>query len=210
MPEYNKIRELFNINSPCGFTAQEMEFISKTYGVIPKALWDYYLSLGSHLELNHAQDFLISPKDLADYDTLDYYVFYAENQGVCAWGIKKEDMIDDDPPVYENYDGDEWFKTCDHLSEFFISMAYLQAIFCFEYTNEACLDIDEMKAKEIAKVFPSKHADSGLYTGVKFYGNHDDAVIAVMKNEDNYLLMFSSQDENHYTEMEKIIMKVCD
>ena len=80
-------------------------------------------------------------------------------------------------------------------------MALLQTTFSLEYSNEEYWEINGEQADEIAKFFKTKNADSGLYTGVRIYGNYDDSVIVVMNNNDNYILMFSSSNEEHFEEM---------
>ena len=157
--------------------------------------------------MNSAQDFLMTADKMYGHADLkkckydDYCVFFIENQGVSEWAFKKSDIDKDDPPVYETYDGSEWFETCDKMSKFLISHAYFHAVLSFECTDEDFFEADEEQVQEIAERFPHADADSGLYTGVQFYQPYPDTVISVMKDgEGGYQVMFASKDEEHFEE----------
>jgi len=205
LTDYGKIKKLFEINETCGYSEEDLSYWVNTYGSVPKALMDYYVQFGKHKTLNNAQDFLIKPAMFEEYADSNYLIFYSENQGVVVWGVKKEDAGKEDPPVYENYYEDEWHLTEGTVSAFLISMAHLQAVMGMEFSSEEYIEISQKQAERIAKRFASKEADSGLYTGVKFYGDHDDTVIVVMNNNDNFILMYSSSDEEHFDEVDELI-----
>ena len=202
------IKKLFCIESNCGYSENDLNYWIEKYDTMPKVLKEYYMEVGKHHKLNNTQDFLIPPAQFEEYADTEYLVFYSENQGASLWGIKKSDVEKDNPPVYENYGDEEWFLTANSLSQFLLSMAYLQAVFSMEYANEECVDITEEQHRAISNYFSSKQADSDLYTGVSFYGNHDDTVIVVMKNHDYYILMYSSNSELHFDEMDRAIEQI--
>ena len=203
----NIIKKLFGIEGSCGYSESELSCWVERYGAVPKALKEYYIEVGKHQGLNNAQDFLIPPSQFADYADVDaeHLIFYSENQGVILWGIQKGNMEQDNPPVYENYGGDEWFLTAESLSVFWLSMAHLQAVLALEYRNEECVDITGEQRMAIANAFLSKNADSKLYTGVSFYGNDEDTVVAVMKNHESFILMYASSNERHFDETDSKI-----
>lgn len=208
MTDFNAIKKLFAIDSPCGFAESDLSFWIGAYGAIPKVLRDYYVELGTHEALNSSQDFLIAPSQFEEYEDPNYLVFYSENQGVSIWGIRKEDVQKENPPVYENYGEDEWYLTADSVYAFLISMAHLQAVMCMEFSNGEYVDISREQAYKIANEFISKQADSDLYTGVKFYGNYDDTVIVVMNNRERFILMYSSNSEEHFNEADRMIKDI--
>lgn len=208
MTAFNIIKKLFTIDEPCGYTESDLAYWVEVYGAIPNVLKDYYVKFGKHEALNSTQDCLITPPQFEEYSDPNYLIFYSEDQGVCMWGIKKRDVQKENPPVYENYGEDEWYLTADTVYEFLISMAHLQAVMCMEFSNEEYTDISQAQASEIANRFISKQADSGLYTGVKFYGDYDDTVIVVMNNHERFILMYSSNGEEHFNEIDRIINNI--
>lgn len=207
MTEFTQLKTLFDISEPCGIDTTELQPWKDKFGAIPKVLTDYYAQLGAH-EFNRSQDYLISPDEINEFEDNDYLIFYSENQSVSIWGIHKDDVSKDNPPVYENYGKEEWYQTTDTLTSFLNSMGFLQAVFSMEFSNEEYWNISQVQADEIAKAFKSKNVDSELYTGVRFYGNYDDSVIVIMNNNEGYILMFSSSDEEHFDEMCDIIENI--
>ena len=210
MTDFSALKKLFNIDSPCGYEESDLARWSEKYGAVPKVLKDYYMEVGKHKDLNNAHDFLLSPAQFEDYEEAEYLVFYSENQGGTVWGVKKEDVKKEDvkkdnPPVYGNSGEEEWFLTANSVCEFLLSMAHLQAVISMSYSNEEYADITTEQANRIAKSFLSKQADSQLYAGVKFYGNYDDTVIAVMQNHEACILMYSANSKEHFDETDSII-----
>ncbi|WP_391573596.1 hypothetical protein [Cohnella sp.] len=209
MTDFTAIRSLFHITEPCGLEEKELQPWINRYGSIPEVLKDYYLELGAHPQLNGSQDFLIQPKDSHKYVNDDYLIFYTENQGACLWGIRREDAAAPNPPVYENYGEEEWYPTSKSLMEFLLAMAHLQAVFSMELSNEEYWPIDEQAVEEIKRKYPSKQADSDLYTGVQFFGQAGE-VIVVMNNSDGYLLMFSAEDEQRFDALHETLLQLAD
>jgi len=213
---YLELCKLFGLDAASPLSDKQIEEIREYFGGLPKALESYYRICGGCSGMNSAQDFLLTADktyhyDLKKWECGDYCVFYVENQCVSVWAFKKSDIDKDDPPVYETYDnGKTWFETCDRLSQYLISHAYLNAVFSFEYSDEDVIEADESHAKAIAEEFPHVDADSGLYTGVKFYQPFDDTVIAVMNNgEEGYQVFFASRDEDHLEETADILYPLC-
>ncbi|MEC0090794.1 hypothetical protein [Paenibacillus macquariensis] len=209
MTDFTAIRNLFHITESCGFDVKELQPWISRNGSIPEVLKDYYLELGAHPQLNGSQDFLIKPKDFHQYENDDYLTFYLENQGACVWGIRREDVAVSNPPVYENYGREEWYQTSESLTEFLHAMAYFQAVISMEFSNEEYWQIDEQVVEGIKMMFSSKQADSGLYTGVQFYGQAGE-VIVVMNNRDEYLLIFSAEDEQRFDALHATLLRLVD
>ena len=211
---YNDICELFSLDEPAPLTNEQIADIKDYFGGLPKALEAYYRQCGGCEEMNSAQDFMLTADGtyhykLKDWESGEYCVFYVENQCVSVWAFKKSDIGEDDPPVYETYDNKTWHKTCDKLSKFLISHAYFHAVMSFEVSDEDYYEADEEQVEAIAERFPHADADSGLYTGVKFYQPYTDTVISVMSIGDGeYQVMFSSQDEEHFEETADILYEI--
>lgn len=109
MTYFQKIRHLYGIPENENFGLEESGIVAleKRLNIeLPHTLRKYYLTLGSHEALNYAYNRLLRCEDV--WVSQDgYLMFYEENQGVVSWGIKKEDLLHPDPPVYANYSNDE-------------------------------------------------------------------------------------------------------
>ena len=212
---YKDICSLFKLNEPAPLTDAEIADIRAYFGGIPGSLETYYKLCGGCENMNSAQDYLLTADNRYGYDLKnwlfdDYCVFYVENQCVSVWAFRKSDIDKYDPPVYESSDnGENWFKTCERLSQFLISHAYLHAVFSFEYSSEEFLEADSSQVKKIEESFPHANADSALFTGVKFYQPYPDTVIVVMNNDEVYsMVMLSSENEDHFDETADILYDI--
>ena len=109
MTYFQKIRHLYGIPENENFGLEESEIVAleKRLNIeLPVTLRKYYLTLGSHEALNYAYNRLLR-REKVWVSQDGYLMFYEENQGVVSWGIKKEDFLHPDPPVYGNYSNDE-------------------------------------------------------------------------------------------------------
>ncbi len=89
--------------------------------VIPAALFDYYSLAGRHwINENHNR---LRPIEALEYmdDTL---VFMEENQCVVFWGIRRADLGEADPVVWQGVNGEpiEWYAEDHRLSRFLMAM----------------------------------------------------------------------------------------
>lgn len=107
MTEFNKIKQLFVITENNGFSETEISIIKNICNDIPKVLIDYYSQFGKIKELNHTQDRLLAPEKLRFSKNGDFLIFYEENQCACVWGIDKNDLNADNPPVYMSFEETE-------------------------------------------------------------------------------------------------------
>ncbi len=213
---YQNIRELFHLNAPCPLPDDQIEKIRKQFGAIPKALEDYYRLCGGCEEMNSTQDFLLTPDgryghyQLEKFSYPEYCVFYAENQCVSEWAVKKSDLNQENPPVYTTYDNAEtWLKTGDSVSQFLTSEAYMQAVLLKEYSNEEFYEILPEQISVLAEKFPRANADSNLYGGVQFFQPYPDTVIMVLYNTDeDFSLLYSSDSEEHFEEIDSTIAEI--
>lgn len=105
----------------------------------------------------------------------------------------------DNPPVYVR-SGAEWERLRSSVKEFLLAMAHLQAVLAMEYSSEEYWDIDEVVAERIEQNFPSRQANSDLYTGVRFFGRPGE-LIMIMNNNGGHLLMFAAEDEERLDEL---------
>lgn len=107
---------------------------------IPQALFDYYATVG-RLSLNTAHNRLLTPDQWHRDEAGSVFVFMDENQSVCAWGIRAEDLAHEDPAVCQG-DPDEadWQTEDCTVSEWMIISLYLQA--CWGGLRHACISMN--------------------------------------------------------------------
>lgn len=205
MTDFNYIKTLFNIQENDGFTDEELQNIRKISPNIPKVLYDYYFQLGKIVQLNQTQDTLLLPKQVQWSKNEDYLIFYAENQWACLWAIRKEDLTEENPPVYMSKDEATWEKEFNTLTDFFNTMANLQAVFGLDYTSEDFLFINEEELEFIRQNFQKKPYTFSKWIGIDFYGNSDSDVIAVFNNGTYYDMCYASANEEHFKEIDSRI-----
>lgn len=142
------IRNLFHVTENNGFDNEEIEAVVKQWGALPTILKKYYQELGRHTGINRSQNFLREPNELIDAG--DYLVFYIENQNCAQWGIKKEDLMKADPPVYCKKDDGDFCLENNTLTGFLNAMALFQAAsWGLSYASEDIFMITEEQAKQI-------------------------------------------------------------
>ena len=211
---YNDIRELFDITEPMGWSEQTISALEKDYCCLPEALLNYYrLCAGCEsLASDPAGDYLMPADKVGMYRAEGYYVFFCENQSVSVWGIKLTDMDKPDPPVYESFDGGEWFLTGDSLSRFLTSEGYLAAISGgFEYSAEDYFEADEEQSDKLRVKFEHiEYADSGIYQGAEFYRINRDSYMALMPAECGSIVMFASKSGEGFAAAEKAVLPLLD
>lgn len=204
MMDFINIRKLFDINDDCGFDEKELEETEKRIGRLPEVLREYYINLGRVQALNNSQDRLLNPNEIKDLG--EYIEFYMENQYVCRWCIAKKDLKTENPPVYITYDGEDFFQESNSVLEFLETMAHLQGIWGIDYGCEEILDIEEEGADVIRNKFKKKDIQSlKEWMNVEFFGDYDDVVIALIKNEDFYNLCYAANSEDHFNEIDEFI-----
>jgi len=130
-----KIKRLYNLseNENYGFSETQILDLEKTLNVkLPSKLREYYLELGKEENLNYSYNRLLKFENEVEFSDDDYLVIYEENQVVAFWGIKKEDLKLENPPVYGNYDTIEktdWEIETQTTEDFFLLMAVYNGTF---------------------------------------------------------------------------------
>ncbi len=208
MTEFNEIRQLFDITENNGFSEEEISVFKNVCENIPKVLFNYYLQLGKIKELNQTQDRLIEPEKLRLSKNNDFLIFYVENQWACVWGIDKNDLNIDNPPVYMSYEEQKWSKETNLLTDFLKAMASLQAVFALQFGLEEFAYINNEELKIIEENFKKRDFSFSKWIGIDFYGNLENDVIAVQKNNDYYDLIYASNNEQQFIKMNNILSKL--
>ncbi|KFF03263.1 hypothetical protein ASF10_23330 [Flavobacterium sp. Leaf82] len=208
MTEFKEIKQLFGITEKNGFSEEEIFVFKNICENIPKVLSDYYSQLGKIKELNNTQDQLIEPQKLKLSKNKDFLIFYVENQWACVWGIDKNDLNIDNPPVYMSYEEQEWSKETNLLTDFLKAMANLQAVFALQFSSDEFAYINDEELKIIKENFKKRDFSFSQWIGIEFYGNFENDVIAVQRNTDYYDLIYASNNEEQFVEMNKILNKL--
>lgn len=120
------------LSSGDGFSDDEVTSAERRLGFrLPGLLREFYLLAGKRTDLNHAHNQLVHPKDLQLED--ERLVFYEENQAVCLWGVRAEDLDVADPPVargdsMEGFPQWVWGPHFERLSSFLLTMLCWQGV----------------------------------------------------------------------------------
>ncbi|MBE8726212.1 SMI1/KNR4 family protein [Flavobacterium hungaricum] len=128
------IKRLYNLleNENFGFSEKEISELEKRLEItLPAKLREYYLVLGKEENINYSYNTLFKPEEIT-FSEDGFLLIYEENQGVVIWGIKKEDLILDNPPVYANYDTIEksdWIIETQTIEGFLLMMAIYNGTF---------------------------------------------------------------------------------
>ncbi|WP_288559217.1 hypothetical protein [uncultured Victivallis sp.] len=77
---------------------RETEFDSLCQYPAPQALKDYYLVAGKH-PISKEYNIFLPPEEFEVHD--GYLWFMVENQAVCHWGIREDDLKQIDPDIWQ-------------------------------------------------------------------------------------------------------------
>lgn len=200
-----EIKQLFEITEENGFSEEGISAHRNVCETIPKVLFEYYLKLGKIKNLNQTQDRLIEPKKLRLSKNKDFLIFYVENQWACVWGIDQSDLNIDNPPVYMSYDEQEWSKETNFLTDFLRAMASLQAVFALQFRSEEFVSIEKEGLETIKANFKKRDFSFSQWIGVDFYGNFENEVIAVQKNEGHFDVIYASSNKQQFIDINNIL-----
>ncbi|KAF2335832.1 SMI1/KNR4 family protein [Flavobacterium nitrogenifigens] len=170
-----KIKRLYNLseNKNYGFSENQILDLEKTLNVkLPSKLKEYYLELGTEENLNYCFNRLLKPENEIGFSDDDFLVFYEENQNVAFWGIKKEDLSLENPPVYGNYDTIEksdWEMEIETTENFFLLMAVFNGTlgglqFNGNYLGEIDSEIVKLVEENYALVPEISRENQKVYT----------------------------------------------
>lgn len=192
---FNEIRKLYHIKGNCGFSEAKIQEACVQFGELPLVLKEYYRQLGKVDGLNHAQNHLCEPDHLIQVP--DYVIFYKENQYVVQWALKKDELNQDNPPVYCAWDEKSFSMESKTLTEFLTGMAYFQAVFALPYCSDEIYQVTEKQAERIRQNYQKKNCELKQWLSITFYGNEEDEIVYLGENND-YDLIYSSSNKKHY------------
>ena len=109
-------------DSRSGLSAAEIARIeAQAGGVLPQALKHYLSELGGNADINQSFNRLLAATDGMRWSSDGRLVFCEEHQQAAVWGIRREHLDREDPPVCVCYDASEsgeWLPESETLSGF--------------------------------------------------------------------------------------------
>jgi hypothetical protein len=207
MTDFSRIKSLLGLNSSNGFSEDEIANMLNPLGSLPKILIDYYSELGNY-DFNYWQDDLTKPTGekfpwIYEYNYSiknKYVIICCENQGVCFAGIKKEDLLQDNPPVYFSFDRKDWKLGCNNLFNYIHCFVYYNVVCCLDYNGY--FEISNNGVNFIRSNFKNKNItvnNWGVDGKIEFYGDYDDTIIQLVSEG---CLYYASNNKEHFIEME--------
>ncbi len=182
-----KISQLYQLNSNenHGFGLEMIQEMQNRLSIqLPEVLKRYYITLGQEQNINQSHNRLLFANDVEFIDH-EYLVFFEENQNVVIWGIKREDLTQDDPPIYGGYayeDGHlEWHYEIDTCSGFLTLMAIYNGTMGGLKYNANSLDHFSAETTQYIQKNWQYQADISLTTQ-KCYTNDFNDVISLSFN----------------------------
>jgi hypothetical protein len=186
-----KIRRLYALSETASFGFAETEIIAlekRLNIILPSALREYYLILGKNQQVNDSFNRLLKPTGEIDFSADRHLIFYEENQCVVYWGIKELDLLQQNPPVYGNYDPinltENWFADSSTTEDFLLSMAFWNGVLGglnFNANTTSLIDLTPFTIDRIAANFIELEGLTNQH--LRYFTNNFSAVIALTTNE---------------------------
>jgi hypothetical protein len=218
MTDYTIVKELFGLTRPKGLPETGIAPMRAVCGILPEALETWYRELGGEEAVNQAQNSLLLPKGLS---CPDHFFIYMENQSVCVWAIRRDDMNRADPPVWVSFQEGSgpdqsgvmtsrwplWEQESARVSDFLVGMAHLHAAFALPCGESLMYSISEdaaarIRAKYRQKCPPFRRWADG---GIEFYGLYENDSIVMMRNAGDYDLFYASGNEARFAELDAFL-----
>jgi hypothetical protein len=179
-----------------GVSMTEIEMAEQNLAFrLPSALREWMILSGKRSSNKVSQtNYLRLPEQLKVRDRL--LVFYVENQGTVAWGLKQETLFLDDPPVWIdasdiNVGGLGWIKENNSVSQFIFQMELMDTVAYTEpYVSRQC---DGEIANKIRKSFDSFDLPSWHWPiyPTDFYKGRD--VLIELHNDSSFVMAGRTQ-----------------
>jgi hypothetical protein len=117
-----------------GWSEADLAAAEKRLGIrLPPALREAYLLFGRRQDLTSNHDVLLGPAGLYVDETKEALVFRHENQGAASWGIRLDQLMDEDPAVFIRTDladkaAERWEGWLPRLSLCFIEIVLSESV----------------------------------------------------------------------------------
>jgi hypothetical protein len=158
-----------------GIAVDQWEEAESRLGIVlPAGLREWYALAGGRRDIWSRQDHFLHPRDFRQNG--DFLVFIVENQNVVEWGIRSEDLSEEDPPIYVSSADDpgEWLKESETVSDFALQMF----AYCLKWSDTcrwwANADVSPNVVECVASSFPQlPFAQWHWPARTRFYGLRD-------------------------------------
>jgi hypothetical protein len=154
-----------------GYTKSEMQQSAARLGApLPAALCEWYEAVGRRDDIWRQQDALLSPQELFCEEGVLH--FCIENQSVTSWGVRTEDLSQEDPPVVVQDEREEWIVQSPQLSQFVLHLAAFVVQFgggtaqIHGYAQPSCVE-------RIVNGLPALGFPEFIWTRSRFFGFRD-------------------------------------
>lgn len=210
------IKSVYGIEEFVGCNEAALVRLRDTYGTLPQVLEDFFCTAGGTEVLRHCQDTWIFPDYyerytwMLDEATSGYLVVMNENQGVYQLAIRRDDLSENDPPVYV-LDGDTPLGICaDTLSEFIMGMLLYQAVLSMEHSpqdffrySDADKAVIERSLVRLPYCIRNWFSDT-----ITFFTNADDNLLYLMYDGDDTLGTFGAMSADGYDRLFSVVGKL--
>lgn len=203
----NLIKNLYAAEIFSGCTEEEIAFVKQKFGALPLVLEKFYRTVAKTEALHHIQDQWMLPEHFAKYSWLndsECLIIMNENQGVCHAGIRREDLIQPDPPVYVKTDDNDWMPSAPTTSEFLMAMLGCQASFVMKHQPEAFYWITEEELAIIQEKMDKLpyEVHNWIYDiQISLYSNAPDNIVAVMDCNGDLQVLYGANSEEGYEKL---------
>ncbi|SOD15112.1 hypothetical protein [Pedobacter xixiisoli] len=207
MSTLQKIQQLYQLPEEAnfGFSADEIAALEKSLGLaLPVALKHYYLNLGKNESINTSHNQLLKPATEVGFSEDRYLMIFEENQGVVSWGIKEEDLAQENPPVWGNYGTEEepdWYVEASTTENFFLLMAVYNGTFGgLKYNANFFGEVDPQTVKRIENTWTLVPEIS--YEKQQVYADDFKEVISVCFDDDQRCsaIFIGTSDQQRFDE----------
>ncbi len=204
------IKQLYAVEQPDGYERDDMEKVKQLFGALPVVLEEFWSTAGRTQQLHDVQDRWIRPQDFLKEDRLKnsaYLMLINENQGCCQAGIRRDDLMQADPPVYVTMDQKKWTQCTGTLSEFLCAALAYEAVFAFAYQADdfvRWLTEDELKVIRSGLEKKAYELHGWIGVDMSFYSNAYDHMVVVMDCGDLEVI-YGAASEKAYEKLMKIM-----
>lgn len=201
------VRPLYAAESFQGCTDGDIQILKDVFGTLPPVLENYYRAAGRTKAFHRVQDDWMLPEHFQKRTWLresDHLILLNENQGCCRAGIRREDLILPDPPVYTTADDKTWTLCAPSTSEFLAAALLYESVFTFSYNPEEFYwltkqDLALMQSR-LAKLPFS--LPNWMEMTVTFYSSAPDNLAALMDCGDLQVLYGAASEASYRRLME--------
>lgn len=187
-----------------GFTQSEIKQAERRLAVsLSQNLIDFYKILGKNEQINQIYNRLLSPDAIFIED--NHLIFYEENQNVCFWAIKLDDLSNDNPPIYEGYKNWDkntinWYLSHQNITDFWLYMAFYNGTMGGLKYHANILDQQNIDPRAVQQILNTTTECTVLkMDNQSFYTSDNEWVISLCHDNGVYTAVFvGTQNETHF------------